>query len=150
MRRACTVSAFAIVIALTAGCGVTQQQQPGRKSHAAARILVKKDGDGNCKSKTIPRNHMLLKNDENEVVWDIKVKDGCLANAELVLKWIDPARNPTACAEVSTTANGNKSKIRCDLDTYALNTRYEYQVYLRKAGAADDPIEDPDVEIVEF
>lgn len=148
MRSALTVSAFAVVVTLAAGCGVVQQQQQ-KKSHAAARIMVKKDGSGDCKSKTIPRNHMLLKDEEDEVVWDIKVKDGCLASAELVLKWKDAARNPTTCAEVSTTANGNKSRIRCDLSTYTLNTRYEYAVFLR-AGGVDTEIEDPDVEIVEF
>lgn len=148
MRSTGPVLALAIAIALTAGCGGTQVQ-PLRKSHAAARILLKKDGDGNCKSKTIPRNHMLLKGEEDEVVWDIKVKDGCLANAELVLKWKVAARNPTTCAEVSTTANGNKSRIRCDLSTYTLNTRYEYAVFLR-AGGVDTEIEDPDVEIVEY
>jgi hypothetical protein len=145
MRRAFTLSVFAFVIALATGCG--QQAQPLRKSHAAARILVKKDANGDCKSRTIPKHHMLLKDDEDEIVWDIKVKDGCLANADLVLKWT--AMNPTACAEVSTAANGSRSTIRCDLASYTLNTPYDYKIYLR-ANGSDTLIEDPDVEIVEF
>lgn len=152
MSRAFTVSAFAIVAAVAAACGQAQPSGGGamnRGTHASARILVKKDGGGVCKSRTIPKSHVIIKGDEDEIVWDLKVKDGCLASADLVLKWTLSTKNPTTCTEVSTAANGNKSRIRCNLATDALGTGYDYKVYLR-VGGVDTLIEDPDVEIVEF
>ena len=141
--------ALFMLIAIVGCAGLLDGGGSARGAHARVRILLKKDGEV-CKSRTIPKSHAVLKGEEDEIVWDIKVKDECLADADLVLKWVVSTKNPTKCPEISTATHGNKSRIRCDLlDDPAVGPGYEYKVYLRKGGM-DTLIEDPDVEIVMF
>lgn len=145
------------------GCG-GQEGGPGvmRKSHASARILLKENTG--CKSRTVPPTHVLLKGEEDTIVWTIKQQGNCLPNGtELVIKWveIDPmnptnktvitdlAKVPTKCLEISTDKNGDKREISCELQDNVPVATFSYQVYLRKNGT-DTVIEDPDVEIVMF
>lgn len=158
MKRVSKVVALAIVSALGfASCaGGGNPRIAGH--HASARILIKKVGN-DCKSRTIPKSHVLIKDEETEIVWDLKAKDGCLdGDTQLVLKWVDgvkgvitdPTKVPTECLEVNTVEHGNKSKISCKLRSgVPVDTKFAYQVYLRKAGN-DTVIEDPDVEIITF
>jgi hypothetical protein len=151
IRLVILVATTVVAFAACGGSGGGNTNGAGaRKSHAAARILIKKDG-GVCKSRTIPQHHMLLKDDENEIVWDVKVKDGCLSDSDVVLKWTVAGKNPTTCNEISSADSGqSKTRLHCDLTTtFDVNYPYVYKVYLRKGGV-DTVIEDPDVEIVTF
>lgn len=146
----CLLKFIPAIVALMAVAGCARSQPEIMAAHARVRVLVKKDNAGVCKSRTIPKSHAVLKGEETEIVWDIKVKDNCLDDSHLVLKWVDARKNPTICAEVSTSANGNKTRIRCNLVADpVVGTGYDYKVYLRK-GTEDILIEDPDVEIVMF
>lgn len=152
MRVLVRVIVASIVMGTSAGC-VAWFGAPGpgaRGNHAAARILIKKES-GVCKSRTIPKTHVLLKGEETQILWDIRDKGNeCLPNGtELVLKWVNSAKNPTTCDVITTAANGNKNRISCDLKDTAIGDGYVYKVYLRKNGT-DTEIEDPDVEIVMF
>ena len=141
--------ALLMMIAIVGCAGFLGGGGSARGAHARVRILLKKT-EGVCKSRTIPKSHAVLKGEEDEIVWDIKVKDECLADADLVLKWVVSTKNPTECSEISTATHGNKSRIQCDLvDDPVVDTGYDYKVYLRKGGT-DTLIEDPDVEIVMF
>lgn len=130
-------------------------------NHPPMRILVKKFDGTKCTSRTQPRSDVLVKDDTDELVWDIKIKDGCLPDGtELVIKWVDgmkapisdPTKTPTldTCLEITTDKHGNKSKISCKLRSgVTLNQRFSYDLFLRTSGS-DTKIEDPDVEIIMF
>lgn len=133
-----------VVMLLIVGCG-GRNDNPGILGghHAKVRILVKKVG-GVCKTLTFPKRHAVLNGDEEELVWDIKVKDGCLDAVDLVVKWKDAGKNPSECAQVATNTHGNKRQIKCNLKSPVADGIYEYSV------TVDTQVEDPDVEIVTF
>jgi hypothetical protein len=154
------------LLSFTACLAVGPAGPPGpgaAKVHASARILLKENAG--CKSRTIPKSHILLKDDEDEIVWDIKQQGNCLpGDTQLVLKWVDidpmdPSKKtvitdrtkvPTECLEINTKDNGNKSKISCKLRAdVTIDKKFAYQVYIR-ANGVDTVIEDPDVEIIMF
>ena len=150
MRRLRKLLPALLLLIAIVGCATLGGGGGARGAHARVRILLKKDNEGNCKSRTIPMSHAVVKGEEDEILWDIKVKDNCLADSDLVLKWVVSTKNPTQCSEISTATNGNKSRIECDLvDDPVVGGGYDYKVYLRKSGT-DTLIEDPDVEIVMF
>jgi hypothetical protein len=153
MRLLLAIIGMSVLVACIGGSGGGGT----RGTHASARILLKKV-NSECKSRTVPPSHVMLKGEEDEIVWQIRVKDGCLdGETHLVIKWVDamknpitdPAKVPTKCLEINTKDNGNKSRIHCDLRDDVPEGKYAYQVYLR-VGSSDTVIEDPDVEIVMF
>ena len=148
------------------GCGSDQGAMGGggaggpalRGNSPSARILLRKDGT--CKSRTVPPSHILIKDDDEDISWDLKVKDQCLdGDTHLVIKWhdgttaktviTDPAKVPTTCLEINTKDHGNKNHISCKLRNPAPVGKFFYNVYLRN-GTSDTLIEDPDVEIIMF
>jgi hypothetical protein len=144
----------AVMVSL-AGCGGngtqggTPEPDAGRH-HARARILIKEDSGGVCVTRTVPNSHAVIKGEEDEIIWDIKVKDGCYPDHDFVLKWKVAGRNPTTCTEIASTDTGSsRQRLKCDLDPSAADGSYGYDVYVRKDGV-DTRIEDPDVEIVTF
>lgn len=132
-----------------------------RVNHPPLRILLKKFDGTNCTSRTQPPSDILVITDTDEIVWDIKIKDGCLPDGtDLVIKWVDESKalitdankTPTLddCLEIRTDKHGNKSKISCKLRAgVTLNQKFRYELYLR-TGGSDKRIEDPDVEIIMF
>ena len=143
MRWSLIVAATMATVAL-AGCTSTSLSRAN--SHHSARILLRIK-DGKCAARTLPHHHELEAGVEDTIVWEIKDKADCLNGKELVLKWVDKADNPTVCTEISTSANGSKSKIHCDLvATPRTDHTYTYKVYLRDSSG-DVQVEDPEIEI---
>lgn len=143
--------ATAVMMTVLAGCGGGNSSQGGGgnpgvsgRHHARIRIIVKKDGGGVCRIRTVPNSHAVFQGDEDELVWDIKWKDNCLDANELIVKWKDAAQNPSQCAQVATNTHGNKQQIKCDLKASPADGIYKYSV------TVGTEVEDPDVEIITF
>ena len=132
------------------GCNLMQGGPGTLRNHARARILIK-EVKGVCTVRTVPKSHPVLKNEETEIVWDIKVKDRCFDGYDFVLKWKAAGRNPTRCTEIASTDIGNsRQRLKCDLASEVADDNYFYSVWIRKTGEADRMLEDPDVEIITF
>ena len=115
----------------------------GKGAHAKIRINFKAD----CTLRTIPKNHEVLLDEEELLVWRIKDQYGCLKDADLVIRW-GTGNGPSMCSEISTATHGNKTEIKCDLNPSATAGKYPYTLYKKPNVGAETAYADPDVEIV--
>ena len=143
MNMVLRVLSVTVVLAALAACSTKPMGAKG--PHSKIRVVITNAGKG-CTSRTVPKHHEVILADEDELVWDIRDKDKCLADKDLVIKWV--GSNASKCREINTKENGNKSTIKCEIDPNATKglPAHAYKLYLRDANG-DTLLEDPDVEI---